>query len=469
MDVRRRRRQQRHGHQGVSYTVAERLVSFAMEQRKSGVASEVVHEAIRLLLNQLKASVGATDHEAIRILHDWAAANGGTGNASVLWLGTRMEAGRAALVNGALFEVLDFHDTYIPCFMHATSAVLPAVLAEGQARGCSGRQVMVALAIGIEVELACARMLMPTGYYRGFVPAGLTGGVGAATACALLAELDAERMRNALALAMCTAFGTYESVGSMTLSYITGATAMSGLTAAQLAERGMDAPATAFEGDKGMRKSYSDEPAEKIGEILDSLGAPWCIEGQSYKSVPTETITHAPIECALELRPRAAGRKVARIGIMVEPIVVDICDERMERFGDPHSELTARFDLCFCVAAAWWRGRFTLAEMRAPAYTDPDILALRSRVELVRDETRASFDGCSMEVEFTDGTTESTSVDAFLGSPGRRMGDDELAAIFRAAAEPVLPAGRAGEILAAVWDLESAPDINGMMSLCSLN
>ena len=125
--------------------------------------------------------------------------------------------------------------------------------------------------------MACARLLMPTGYYRGFVPAGLAGGVGAATACSLLAELDAERMRNAIAIAMCTAFGTYESVGSMTLSYITGATAMSGLTAAQLAGRGLDAPATAFEGDKGMRESYSDEPADKIEEILGSLGAPWCI------------------------------------------------------------------------------------------------------------------------------------------------------------------------------------------------
>ena len=450
-------------------TVAERLVAFALEQARAGVPGDVSHEAKRLLLNQLKASVGATEHEAVRILHDWSAATGGEGDAAVLWFGTRMEPGRAAMVNGALFEVLDFHDTYIPCFMHATSAVLPAVLAAAQAGGNSGEQAVQALAIGMEVEMACARLLMPTGYYRGFVPAGLVGGVGAATACSLLAELDAERMRNAIAIAMCTAFGAYESVGSMTLPYITGATAMSGLTAAQLAGRGLDAPATAFEGDKGMRESYSDEPADKIEKILGSLGAPWCIHGQSYKSVPTETITHAPIECALELLNRANGRQVERVRIMVEPIVVDICDERMERFGDPHSELTARFDLCFCVAAAWHRGRFTLDEMRESAYTDPEILALRSRIELVRDETRRSFEGCSMEIEFTDGTRESTSVDAFLGSPARRMSDEELAWIFCGSAEPVLPAGRAEEILDAVWNLDKAADIGSLMSLCRLN
>jgi 2-methylcitrate dehydratase PrpD len=202
--------------------------------------------------------------------------------------------------------------------------------------------------------------------------------------------------------------------------------------------------------------------------VLDALGKTWRLHGQSYKSVPTETITHAPIECTLELLPRAKGRQVERMRFGVQPIVVEICDERMERFGDPHSELTARFDLCFCAAAAWQRGRFTLDEMREPAYTDPEILALRSRIELVPDDTRESFDGCSLEIQFTDGSRESTSVDAFLGSPGRRMTDDELSGIFRASASELLPAGRADELLTAVWDLDKARDVSALMSLARL-
>jgi 2-methylcitrate dehydratase PrpD len=450
-------------------TIAERLVTFAHEQVRAGIPAEVSHEAKRLLLNQLKASVGATDHEAIQILHRWATAQGNGGGSHVLWLGTQAEPSKAALVNGALFEVLDFHDTYIPCFMHATSAVLPAVLAAAEVGGQSGEDVVTALALGMEIELACAAMLMPTAYYRGYVPAGLVGGVGAAAACSLLAGLDAERMCNALSIAMCTAFGTYESVGSMTLAYITGATAASGLTAAQLAEQGFDGPSTAFEGDKGMLESHSDEPREKFDEVMASLGKTWRIHGQSYKSVPTETITHAPIECALALRERAAGREVERMRFGVQPIVVEICDERMERFGDPHSELTARFDLCFCAAAAWQRGRFTLDEMRQPAYTDPEILALRSRTKLVADAARETFDGCSLEVQFTDGSTESTVVDAFLGSPERRMTDDELSSIFREAAQQLLPPGRTDDILDAVWNLETADNISALIKLLKIH
>ena len=454
-------------------TVCERRVDFVVDWSRRGVPADVAHEAVRLLLNQLKASVGATDHPAVRKLYEWAVETDAAvgvqrGSAHTLWFGTATTPAHAAIVNGALFEVLDFNDTYIPTFMHATSGVLPAVLAVAEAGGHSGSEVIDALALGLEVELAVATILMPTGYYRGFVPGGLCGGVGAATACAVLGRLDPVRMRNAIGLAMCTAFGTYESVGSMALPFIMGLTARSGLTAFELAARGFDAPATAFEGEKGMLASYSDESTTKIEAVLASLGTTWRIHGQSYKTVPTETITHAPIECVLALRTGAGTRRVERMRFSVQPIVVKIADERRERFGDPTSELTARFDLRYCAAAAWHAGRFTLDEMRETAYTNARILDLRSRVDLVADENRTTFDGCSLQIEYTDGSIESVSVDAFLGSPGRRMTDAELSEVFRAAAI-MLPPGRADAILSQIWDLRSAPSIHALIALARLS
>jgi 2-methylcitrate dehydratase PrpD len=453
----------------MSASVSERLVAFAREWRARGAPAEVVHEAKRLLLNQLKASVGATTHPAIGILHEWAIQNaGGVNGAQVLWLGTNTGASQAALVNGALFEVLDFHDTYIPCFMHAVSAVLPAVLAQAEVEGSSGAEFVSALALGLEIELAVATMLMPSGYYRGFVPAGLVGGVGAAAACAILAGLDDEKMRNAIGIAMCTAFGTYESVGSMSLSYITGATARSGLTAFQLARAGLDAPRSAFEGERGMLACHSDEKATKIEDVLSSLGKNWRIFGQTYKTVPTETITHGPVECVLAIVPRARGRKIERMRLGVAPIVVKIADERRDRFGIPDSELTARFDTRYCAAAAWVRGRFTLAEMREGAYTDAQILQLRNRVDLVADAARATFEGCWLEVLFTDGSRERHNVDFFLGTPGNRMTDAQLAQVFRVAAGELLPFGAADRIIDAVWRLDEALDVRGLTQLARL-
>jgi 2-methylcitrate dehydratase PrpD len=451
-------------------TVSERLVAFVREQLEVGVPEAALHEAKRLLLNQLKASVGATGHPAIDILHGWKSPGAEAGpTAHVLWLGTETTPEHAAMVNGALFEVLDFHDTYIPTFLHAYSGILPAALAGAEAGKHGGAKLLTALALGIEVELAVATILMPTGYYRGFVPLGLVGSVGAATACSILGGLDDVQMRNAVGLAMCTAAGTYESVGSMALAWITALNARNGLNAYQLAKRGLDAPATAFEGDKGMLASYSDEPASKIDEVLATLGTTWRIHGQSYKTMPTETITHAPVECTLAIRERAGDREIQSIRFGVEPIVVKIADERYERFGLPSSELEARFDLRFCAAAAWIRGRFTLAEMAEAAYTDADILALRARVELVADERRTNFEGCWLEMAFTDGTTESIVIDAFKGTPNNPLSDDELFAVFRRAADGFLAPARTEDVLTAVWGLDDAPSVGAVVAVLALS
>lgn len=450
-------------------TVSERLVAFVRQQLDDGVPPAALHEAKRLVLNQLKASVGATDHPAIDILHGWKQPGLEAGpTAHVLWLGTETTPEHAAMVNGALFEVLDFHDTYIPTYLHAFSGILPAALAGAEAGYHGGARLLTALALGIEVELAVATILMPTGYFRGFVPLGLVGSVGAATACSILGGLDDLRMRHAMGLAMCTAGGTYESVGSMALAWITAVNARNGLNAYQLARRGMNAPATAFEGEKGMLASYSDEPTAKIEEVLSTLGRTWRIHGQSYKTMPTETITHAPLECTLAIRERARDRVIESIKFGVAPIVVKIADERFERFGPPTSELEARFDLRYCVAAAWMRGKFTLAEMKESAYTDPDIIALRDRVELVADEQRENFEGCWSRIGFTDGSSESITVDAFKGTPRNPLSDAELFDVFRRAANGYLTPARTEAALAEAWALDDAPTVAPMIEALRL-
>jgi 2-methylcitrate dehydratase PrpD len=382
-----------------------------------------------------------------------------------LWFGDRLTPEYACVVNAALFEVLDFNETYIPTFQHAVSGVLPAVLATAEALGSSGEAILEALALGIEVELACAAVLMPTAYYRGFVPGGITGAIGGALACGLLHELDDRRLRNALGLAMNSGLGFYQSAGSMALPYVMGMTARNGLTACDLAAAGLDAPAAAFEGDKGMLSAYSDEAASTMEAVLENLGHSWRIMGQSYKTVPTETITHAPIECVFALLNRSGGRMPAKLTFGVESVVVKIADERAARFGAPSSNLEAKFDLRHCAAAAWMRGRFTLAEMEPAAFNDPAILDLRSRIDLIVDPDQATFEGASCNVLYSDGSTDREEIPAFLGTPGNPMSDDQLSDVFRVAAEGVLTSQTADAVLAAAWSLPSAPSVGDLMSL----
>lgn len=449
--------------------VSSQLYDFMAHWKKKGLPANACHEAKRLLLNQLKASVGASSSQAVKILHQGISEPlRNKPSAHVLWLGTKTTPEEASVINGALFEVLDFHDTYIPCYMHATSAVLPAVMALAEERESKGKDIIDALVLGIEVELAIASMLMPSAYFRGYVPAGLTGSVGAAAACCILTEASRKVTENALSIAMCTSFGLYVSVGSMTLPYITGATARSGLTSFYLAERGFDSALTAFEGDKGMFVTHSDEDPKKIRNIMSSLGQEWRIHGQTYKIVPTETITHGPIELVLELLERSKDREIQKIEFLVCPIVKEICDERMERFGEPNSELTARFDLCFCAAATWLRGKFTLSEMQKEAYSDQEILNLRKKIKLIPDQNRKTFEGCSATVHFTDGTKDYANIDAFLGTPENKVSDEKLSSLFRTYSKGLIHEKQVDLILESIWKLENAKNINELISLLKL-
>jgi 2-methylcitrate dehydratase PrpD len=225
----------------------------------------------------------------------------------------------------------------------------------------------------------------------------------------------------------------------------------------------------AFEGDKAMFSAYSDEPREKFEAVLGSLGETWRIHGNTYKTVPTETITHGPIECVLEVLRRANGRTIARMRFGVEAIVVKIANERAERFGIPSTDLEAKFDLRFCAAATWVRGRFTLTEMMAPARADAAILALRDRIELVPAAEHKTFEGASLEAFFTDGTSETVVIPAFRGTPGNRMTDDELSQVFRVSAEGRLAPPRIEAALESVWGLAAAPDIHTLIACMTLD
>ena len=68
-------------------------------------------------------------------------------------------------------------------------------------------------------------------------------------------------------------------------------------------------------------------------------------------------------------------------------------------------------------------------------------------------------------MRFTDGSTDYHNVDHFLGTPGARVPDETLAALFRQYADPVLPAGRADAIIEAIWTLDSAPDLGRLIPL----
>jgi len=418
-------------------SVTGRLAAFVTACPASRLPHAVQHQARRLLLNAAAASLAGHDHPAIERLRDWALDGVAGGAARLLWHGDRTSGDRAALVNGAMLEVLDFNETHIEAFVHPTAPVWPAVQATAELAGASLADALTAMALGIEVELAVATMLMPAHYERGFNPAVAAGAVGAAAGCSVILGLDAERTANALGLAALGGAGPLEVLGTDVHPYRIGDAARSGFTAAGLALRGFTAPPTAIDGEHGLLATVADGDPERIEGALSSLGADWRICGPiAFKRYPTETISQAPLDCTLELReltPPEKRSQVASMTFAVAPLAAEVNLSRRERFATPADDQQARFDGSYCAAAAWCRGRFTVEELGAETRSDPAVLALRDKVRFVADKYRG-MESASLEVTFADGTTEHAATKAFSGSAANPLSDEDLVAKLTAAA-----------------------------------
>ena len=436
-----------------SATATGRLAGFLVDMRTERLPGGVEHQARRLLLNAVAASLAGHDHPAIERLREWAIDGVAGGASRLLWHGDRTGGDRAALVNGAMLEVLDFNETHIEAFVHPTAPVWPAVQATAELSAASLADALTALALGIEVELAVATMLMPAHYERGFNPAVAAGAVGAAAGCSVILGLDSERTANALGLAALGGAGPLEVLGTDIHPYRIGDAARSGFVAAGLARRGFTAPPTAIDGEHGLLATVAERDPDRTEAALESLGHDWRICGPiAFKRYPTETISQAPLDCTLDLRGRTLPEKRSQVVSMtfaVAPLVAGVNRSRRERFAVPADDQQARFDGSYCTAAAWCHGRFTVQEMGAETRSDPAVLALRDKVRFVATEGRA-MESASLEVTFADGTTAHAATEAFSGSTANPLSDEDLVAKLTDAAAGIADSRRIRAISAAI-------------------
>lgn len=423
----------------------------------------VLAQVRRSLVNAAGAALFARADPSIAILREWARCRAaGTGSHPLLWSGERARAADAALVNAALVHVADFDDTHRPTYVHTAAPLLATVLAVAPGRALTGAEVARAYALAVEAELLYAELLFPSHYLRGFHITATVGAMGAAALGAVLLGLDEQQTAHALGLATATAGGLVEMLGTSGNAYQVGNSAAAGLAAAELARAGLDSVPTAFDGERGYVHAASDADPEAAHGAAASLGQRWRGPEISYKAIATETITQAPVEGILALRSRLpAGRRDRLRGVEVvgKPIVVDVVGQRAAKFGDyPREPMHARFDIRYCIAAAWVRGRWTPAEVAADAIADPAIRAVRDRVRIA-SHGRADGNDVLVRLEFDDGTREEEFVAAFRGSAENPMTDDDLTAKLVGSAPDDAWAERARQAAGLLWRLETLPDV----------
>jgi 2-methylcitrate dehydratase PrpD len=128
------------------------LAEFVASHPSRGWSDEVDHAAHRTFLNWMGCAVGAAKHEsvlaalaAVRMLEP-------APQASILGRSEKVDMASAALINGISSHTFDFDDTHLKTIIHPAGPVASALLALAETKGASGRALIDALVLGIDVS-----------------------------------------------------------------------------------------------------------------------------------------------------------------------------------------------------------------------------------------------------------------------------------------------------------------------------
>src|SRR5438477_4490276 len=305
------------------------------------------------------------------------------GPASLYFSGETAAAPEAAWINGAAGHALDYDD--VGCRGHVSTVLVPAIIAEAETLGLSGREMFAAYVAGYQSWAELSRRDPGHHHRKGWHPTGIFGAIGAGAACANLRRLDPARATMAIALAASQAGGIMANFGTMTKPFHAGRAAHAGVVSARLAELGFTAAADALEHPQGFLSAVSPEGKADRDGPSPVFGEEWHIlkQGLSIKKYPACYCTHRALDGMLEL---LAKRPLQPAQIKKITVGISKTHSLILRNHTPQTGLEAKFSMEFAMAAAVIARRASLVEYTDSFVRRPEVQELMKRVTLVTNE-----------------------------------------------------------------------------------
>jgi 2-methylcitrate dehydratase PrpD len=448
------------------------VCGFVVDAKYEQIPPEVLELAKKSILDGFGLALAGSVSEHRHAVLSYLQALGSSGQASVIGTGARSAPRFAAFANGVWIHADDFDDTQLAVakdrvyglLTHPTVPVLPPAFALCERGRRSGRDLLLAYNVAVEVECKIAEAISPRHYGDGFHSTGTSGSFGSAAACAKLRGLDAEQTAFALGVAAAEAGGLRENFGSMTKPFQAGHAAENGTVAADLAALGWTAAPDILEARFGWFNAAGG--GYDPGSILDRLGAPWTFvsPGVSIKPFPCGSLAHPAMWEFLRLvKARdVKPEQVARIELGANSKMVSTLLHHQPRTG-----LQGKFSMEFALAILLLERKAGLAQFQDAVVLRPDVQEWIRRVDYHVDPEAeaAGFDKMTsiVRIHLKDGSVVGGRADMAKGSPSNPMSFQETTDKFRECADFARwPKAKADAVVEAVATLERAPDLEAL-------
>jgi 2-methylcitrate dehydratase PrpD len=437
--------------------VTENLARHIAATRWDDIPPQVAHQAKRSLINFFAVTLAGCRSRPIELaLRSLSQFSGGT-PVALIGRAERIDALSAAFLNAAGANVDDFCDTHTATVIHPTAPVAGALFAYAGLRRVSGRDLLLALVLGNEVQARIGLAISPSHYNRGWHITSTCGVFGAAAAIGRLSGLNERLMVWALGIAATQSAGLCECLGTPAKSVSVGNAARNGLWSALLAEQGYDGPAEPLAGQQGFYHALAEEA--DLSRIAEGWGKSWEIMATSYKPYPCGFVIHPVLDCVLDWRRDHPKAEVMRVVVRGNPLLGIRADR-----PDISTGREAQVSVQHAVAAALAKGQAGLEQFTDACVQDTEVSFLRNKVEVLRDESFSTV-AAAVEIITADGKTFKLTQSAARGSDANPLSDSELEDKLRVTAEGWNPRYDPTSLIEAIWRVETSVDVSDLVAL----
>jgi 2-methylcitrate dehydratase len=464
-----------HGEERSRTAVAEDVGAWVEKLRYEDLPPQIVAKTKRVLLDTVGCALGAVDAAPVRFAQQTIFFQGGNPQATLLGLGRKVSCDQAAFLNGMAIRYLDYNDyAALGDPNHCSINVAPA-LAVAEMRGLTGKDLLLGITVGYEVQLRLRDAITGGPLVRGWDVGTITTNYASAATAAKLLGLNALQIANAMAIAGAhgntlgeVRGGALLSGGEMTPSKGTAdpMSARAGTFAALLAQQGLSYPVTILEGVYGFGKKVTGALRE---DLLRQRTGDFQILKSCTKMWPCFMYGQAPIAAALEIHKRNVNTAE------IQSITVPLSEYAYENQQDFKGEITARehadHSIPYVVARALLDGDVKADDFEPNRFREPRAIELLRKVTLRPEPSLTSANreaaGAYIEVTLRNGTVLRAEVPHPPGSMQNPPTDPMLSRKFLNLSEPVLGRARAEKAIEVILRADSLASLRELVEAVS--
>lgn len=443
---------------GISPVMAK-LSAYMAEAGGRALPDEVIEKAKHHILDTFAAMISGSDLPPARAAFSYAREIDTDKTATIVASKMTATPPEAAFVNGMLAHSDETDDSNEFSQSHPGCAVIPATLAAGEKFGIDGTRFLRAATLGYDVG---PRMTISFGAldFRNHSHKSthaISSVFGAAAAAGCAADLNAQQMRWLLDYTsqQSSGIGAWNrDTEHIEKAFVfAGMNARNGVTSAMVVQAGFDGLDDIFSGVDNYFEAYA--PNANKEELISQLGERYEITRTNIKKWTVGSPIQAPLDCVYNILQKHPinTNDIKTVVVREANSEARVVDNREM----PDICLQYMIAVMLIDKTASFKAAHDKARM-----TDPAVLAVRAKVQLVPDAELEKMEPerqAIVEITMNDGAKYTEHVADVRGTVDNPMTREEVIQKCRDLVEPVLGKANCNTLVEKIMNLEKVKDV----------